>query len=412
MILTPWIADYEQYLRSSGYAERTIRTRLKHLHCLARFLETRPSESLEEFRAEETIDFIDYWIGHQPWAKTSRGLSRKSRFAPRHHAALGYSLRSFFRWARSAGYLKRDVFPLRAPVRGNYIFPEVAAYLEFCREHRGLARNSLLQIELFVRRFDRFLSHHQVSDWNEMMSRHIDDFVRQEADRNVKRIQRIQKILRGLFRWLFSQGRIERDWAQALRSPRSYQLAHTPRALPPKDALRLLENIDRSQRGGKRDFSICLLAASLGVRASEIAQLRLQDLDWRKQAVRFEQVKTGNVLYLPLSESLVAALADYLKQERPASLYRNVFLRLTSPCGPLAAASVSNLIRQRMRQAGIGGSAHGLRHAFAQELLRTGVGFSTLQELLGHRHFSSTQIYTKLDLGRLREVAQNDGEDY
>jgi site-specific recombinase XerD len=64
-----------------------------------------------------------------------------------------------------------------------------------------------------------------------------------------------------------------------------------------------------------------------------------------------------------------------------------------------------------MRRAGIRGSAHWLRHAFAGEVLKSGVSFSTLQELLGHSHYSSTQIYTKIDLAQLREVAKNDAED-
>lgn len=407
------LAQYEQHLRSSGYAERTLRVRGKHLRCLARFLESRGCTSLEAFEAEQSVDFVKYWIRHQPGAKTSRGTTRRSRFQPRHHVAVGYSLRAFFRWARSAGYLEREVFPVRAPVRGNYVFPEVSAYLEFCRIHRGLARNSLLQIELFVRRFDRFLQQAQVGNWNEIDSRHIDDFVRaQAAARNVKRIQRVHKVLRGLFRFLFSQGRIERDWASALRSPRNYRWARTPRALKLEEVIRWLESIDPSRRGGIRDFVLCLLAATLGVRAGEIANLRLEDLDWTQQTVRFRQEKTANILYLPLSPSLIRALAAYLQKERPATAYRQVFLRLTAPKRPLEAGSVSNVIRKRMRQAGIRGSAHGLRHAFAQELLRTGVRFSTLQELLGHRQFTSTQIYAKLDLARLAEVADNDAENY
>ncbi len=70
------------------------------------------------------------------------------------------------------------------------------------------------------------------------------------------------------------------------------------------------------------------------------------------------------------------------------------------------------LMARRMRQAGIRASGHQLRHAFARELLRAGASFSTLQELLGHSHFSSTQVYTKIDLAQLREVADNDAEGY
>ena len=263
-----------------------------------------------------------------------------------------------------------------------------------------------------MRRFDQFLHGHQLTAWSQLQSRHIDQFVRQQASHNIGRVQRVHKILRGLFRYLFSFGRLERDWASALLSPRRYQLARTPRALAVEQVLRLLRSIDRRHRGGKRDLAIILVAASLGVRASEIAELRLQDLDWSHAAVAFPAIKSKNILRLPLSRSLIEALADYLKNERPAgSSYRNVFLSLTPPFRPLTWSSVSMLIVRRMRRAGIKASGHQLRHGFASELLKCGVPFSTLQELLGHSHYSSTQVYTKIDLTQLREVAVNDAED-
>ncbi len=412
MDLALWIADYETYLKSNGYASRTIAFRLKHLRCLNRFVEAVGLKTLEEFGPELASDFTDFWVRHQPWAKTSKGFRRKSRFEPHHHIAVQYSLHCFFRWSFSTTRLQRNVFPLKSPVRGSYFFPEIAGYLHFCEEHKGLAKNSLVQIELFVRRFDQFLRRHELTAWNQLQSRHIDGFVRQQASHNIGRIQRIHKILRDLFRYLFSLGRLDRDWASALLSPPRYRLARTPRALTAEQVLRLLRSVDRKERGGKRDFAMILMAASLGVRASEIAELQLQDLDWNQAVVSFPPVKGRNVLRLPLSRPLIEALADYLKNERPAgSLYRNVFLGLTPPFGPLAWRSVSFMMARRMRRAGVRGSGHQLRHAFASELLRSGVPFSTLQELLGHTHFSSTQVYTKIDLAQLRELTDNDAED-
>ena len=412
MDLVRLIADYVSYLQSHGYARRTIDFRLKHLSCLNRFVEATGLQSLEAFGPELASDLTDYWVRYQPWAKTSKGFRKKLRFGPHHHIAVQHSMHSFFRWAHGAGRLQRDVFPLRPLVRGDYFFPEVAAYLRFCVEHKGLAKNSWLQIELFVRRFDQFLHGHQLTAWNQLQSRHIDQFVRQQASRNIGRIQRVHKILRGLFRYLFSFGQLQRDWASALLSPRRYQLARTPRALAVEQVLRLLRSIDRRHRGGKRDLAIILVAASLGVRASEIAELRLQDLDWTHAAVAFPAIKGKSILRLPLSRPLIEAIADYLKNERPAgSPYRSVFLSLTPPFRPLTWRSVSMLIVRRMRRAGIKASGHQLRHGFASALLRCGVPFSTLQELLGHSHYSSTQVYTKIDLTQLREVAVNDAED-
>jgi site-specific recombinase XerD len=410
MDLEAWIADYTQYLKVHGYAARTLSFRRKHLRAFERFLARRAMNSLEEFQPQHVAPFLRYWVRHHPGAKTSPGLKR---FTPHHHIALQYSLRSFLRWAHATGRLHHNPFPLRAPVRGPYRLPHVAEYLHFLKEHKRLAENSLLQIELFVRRLDQFLHAHQVSDWRELQVQHLDRFVRQEAAHNIGRIQRVHKILRGLLRYLFSLGYLDRDWAAALRSPPDYHLARTPRALAAAQVLRILASIDRQAPGGKRDFVIVLLAASLGVRASEIAALRLEDLDWKQGVVRFAPLKNRHVLHLPLAWPLVKALADYLKDERPRpSPYRHIFLRRTAPHRSLTPSSVAQLMARRIRQAGVRASGHQLRHAFASELLRVGTPFSTLQELLGHTHISSTQVYTKIDLTQLREVADNDGERY
>lgn len=406
MDLTDWIADYATFLESNGYASQTIGIRLGHLSILNRFVETRGLETAEEFSPELASDFIDYWVSYHPRAQTSGGPKRKPI-----HRAVQYSLRCFFRWAHSCGRLQRNTFPLRPPVRGGYFFPEIADYLRFCEEHKGLAKNTWVGIELVVRRFDRFLRSVPLTSWSQLQSSHIDLFVREQASHNIGRIQHVHKKLRGLFRYLFSLGRLDRDWASVLRSPRRYGLARTPQALTVEQILQLLRSIDRSRRGGKRDLAIILVASSLGVRASEIAALNLHDLDWDQAVVSFPPIKSKDVLRLPLSRPLIEALADYLKTERPAgSPYRSVFLALKPPFRPLSSYGISVLMRQRMNRAGIRGSGHKLRHTFASELLRSGVSFSTLQELLGHSHFSSTQIYTKIDLGRLREVAKNDAE--
>jgi hypothetical protein len=88
MAFEAWIADYTQYLKAHGYAARTLARRLKHLRAFERFVAQRPMKSLEEFRPQHVTPFLRYWVRHQPWAKTSPGLKRSSRFTPSHHTAL------------------------------------------------------------------------------------------------------------------------------------------------------------------------------------------------------------------------------------------------------------------------------------------------------------------------------------
>lgn len=412
MDLALWIADYASFLDIHGHAAKVITSRLTHLSCLQRFVESIGLTTLEEFGPELGSNFIDYWVRHDPSARKSGGFRKKSGFEPHHHQKVQFSLRSFFRWAHATGHLQSDPFPLAPSVRGNYFFSEIGDYLHFCKDHRGFADNTWIGIEVIVRYFDEFMRSVPLTAWNQLQIQHIDTFVRQQASRNIGRVQRVHRVLRGLFRYLFSAGHLDRDWASALLSPRQYALARTPRTLTPKQVLHLLQNIDRSRRGGKRDFAIILTAASLGVRAGEIAALNLEDFGWGQAVVSFPPVKRKDVLPLPLSRPLITAFADYLKNERRAGTpYRNVFLSVRPPFRPLSRQAVTLLILRRMHQAGIRASAHWLRHAFAGEALRSGIGFSILQELLGHSHFSSTQIYTKIDFERLREVANNEAED-
>jgi integrase/recombinase XerD len=407
-----WIADYAAYLKSNGYESRAMNARLRHLYSLKQFVEARGLHTIEAFSPAWAGDFIDYWMKHHPTTRKNRGFHFKSRFEPHHHRAVQFSLRSFFRWAYDTGRLRHNIYPLRLPVAGNYCFPETADYLLYCKEHKGLAKNSCVQIELVVRRFDRFLHSAGLTEWKQLQSCHIDGFVREQASHNIRQTQHTHALLSPFLRYLFSLGRLDRDWACTLRLPRRYQLARTPRVLSADQVLHLLRSIDRSRRGGKRDLAIILLAATLGVRASEIAALCLEHFDWARGVVSFPPIKNKQVLPLPLSRTLIEALADYLKNERPAgSSYRNVFLALTPPLTPLTSTSVSDVIGSRMRRAGIKASGHCLRHAFAGELLRSGVSFPTLQQLLGHSHFSSTLMYTKIDLAQLKEVANNDAED-
>jgi site-specific recombinase XerD len=412
--LRAWIAQYQSFLETHGYTPARVRHRLRYLAGFARFVELEGLSDLARLTDNQVVRFIEYWTAHEPGARVSRGFSRRQRFAPSDHIGLQYTLRAFLRWAYGAGHLDRDPFPHRPPVGGRYFFPATREYLSFCQEHKGLARNSLVQIELFLRRFDDFVHRDGLRDFNQLQADHLDRFVSsQAASSNRGRIQRVVKILRGFFRYLFARGMVARDWAAALISPPQYRLARTPRAPQVSQVRQLLAGIDRTQTGGRRDFAVLLLAAGLGLRAGEIAALRLDDLDWRGERLSVRQFKNQHLLELPLPRPLVEALADYLRHERPPhSPHRHVFLRLNPPWSPLAAGSVSGLLARRLRQAGVKASGHQLRHAFAGELLRAGVGYSTLQELLGHRHFTSTQVYTKLDLSALREVADNDAQDY
>jgi len=152
-----------------------------------------------------------------------------------------------------------------------------------------------------------------------------------------------------------------------------------------------------------------LFAARLGLRASEIACLRSDDLDWRSGTVRVRARKTGRGALLPLPYEVGEALAAYLERGRPASEDRHLFLLHRQRIGaPIDRHVASDAVHRALRRAGIDAPARGtnlLRHSLATDLLAHGANLRQIAGLFGHRALSSTQIYAKVDVAALREAA-------
>jgi site-specific recombinase XerD len=217
--------------------------------------------------------------------------------------------------------------------------------------------------------------------------------------------------LRRLMRYLHGRGLMPRDLSSGILAPTRYRGEGIPSAIPPEqvDALLAATRRDRT-RCGRRDFAILMLLATYGMRAAEIRLLRLEDIDWRGERLTIRHSKTGKTSCLPLMPGVGHALLDYLRQGRPPSEAREVFLRVVPPRGPFVTSSALNsLIHSRLVSAGITLNGrrgpHAFRHARAVSLQRAGVSLKTIGDLLGHRAFSSTAEYLKLAEPELRSIA-------
>jgi integrase len=149
-----------------------------------------------------------------------------------------------------------------------------------------------------------------------------------------------------------------------------------------------------------------LLLATYGIRAGQLCALRLDDIDWRRQTVRIRAAKGGRDTLLPLRPSVGEAIVEYLRNARPRSSRRQLFLRVRAPIQALTG-SVSTQIRPYALRAGVAPpfGAHAWRHACASRLLAQGHPLKTIRDVLGHRSIESTFIYTKVDIGMLRQAA-------
>jgi site-specific recombinase XerD len=216
--------------------------------------------------------------------------------------------------------------------------------------------------------------------------------------------------LRMFIRFLIATGRCPSGLDAAIPTIAHWDLAPLPRYLPPDEVGRLLASSNRPSRVGRRNHAILLLLARLGLRAGEIVHLRLGDIDWADASIRVCG-KGHRPMRLPLTQELGQALVAYVQKGRPRTSTDALFVTSRAPFRALGGAStVSVLVADEMRRAGVvrpsRGAAHLLRHSVATNLLRQGASLQDIQALLRHQSVKTTQIYTKVDVAALREIAQ------
>ena len=223
-------------------------------------------------------------------------------------------------------------------------------------------------------------------------------------------LQGVTTALRSFLRFLRVEGVRDDRLEEAVPKVPLRRLSAVPRHLGSGELARLIASLDlRTSPAGLRARAMLLLAARLGLRASEIARLELGDVDWRAGTVEIRTRKTGHGALLPLSREVGEAIASYLQRGRPVSEDRHVFLLHQQQVGaPIDRHVVGDVLRRALDRAGIDAPVRGanlLRHSLATDMLAHGASLKEIADLFGHRALTSTQVYAKVDIVALREVA-------
>jgi site-specific recombinase XerD len=214
--------------------------------------------------------------------------------------------------------------------------------------------------------------------------------------------------LRVFYRFLAMRGHISAPLADTVPTVSAPKLAHLPRYLEARDVEKVLKACDQRTKLGKRDHAILLFLARLGLRASEVARLSLEDIDWSSGEVCIHG-KGQRLDRLPLPKDVGAALASYLKIRANATTTRRVFLRSKAPYEGLVAETVGSVVARALTRAQVSAphrGSHLLRHSLATRMLRKGVSMAQISQVLRHQSPATTAIYAKVDLDALRLLAQ------
>jgi site-specific recombinase XerD len=215
--------------------------------------------------------------------------------------------------------------------------------------------------------------------------------------------------LRQFVRFLIADGQCAVGLDAAIPTLAHWRLAALPRYLPPDDVERVIDSCDRASPVGRRNRAMLLLLARLGLRAGDIRQLRLSDIDWQNAWIHVCG-KGRCATRLPLTQEVGDAIIAYVQDGRPAAQTDAVFVGCRAPFRAFAPGVVPLIVGRALDRAGVTrpsrGAAHLLRHSIATSMLRQGASLQDIGALLRHQSIETTQIYAKVDVTALRQIAQ------
>lgn len=214
--------------------------------------------------------------------------------------------------------------------------------------------------------------------------------------------------LRSLLRWAQMLGLCAHELVDSVPTVCCRRSSGIPANITTAQLAALLRSFDRSKASGLRGYAVALCMSRVGLRVGEVAQLTLEDFDWREGTVHIGTPKGRRANVLPLPAEVGEAIVAYIRKGRPPSNARHVFVGHRSPYRPIGKHALRADIRRGFDRAGLdvpSKGTHVLRHTAATQLIRTGSTLKEIADILGHRSIDTTCIYAKVDVPTLREVA-------
>lgn len=309
------------------------------------------------------------------------------------------------------GVVYRRIVKKPAYVKPPQFEKELKEYENECEDNeysrRGL-RSRMQRLYFFI----DYLDGRNIQNVDEITGQIISDYVNTICANHEKSMASILTTLRVFLKFLYLKEYTKEDLSLKVPKQNKYYYPPVPSVWKKEDVVHMLENIDRGNPTGKRDYAILLLVSRLGIRVGDIKSLKLTDLDWIKKTISLKQNKTSNMVTYPILNDIGWSLIDYIRDARPVSESPYVFLRMNAPFEEFGKdANLHNIITKHTRNAGITipkenrHGLHSLRHTLASTLLEQGTPLTVISEVLGHINSKSMGVYLQIGIQGLRECA-------
>lgn len=282
-------------------------------------------------------------------------------------------------------------------------------FLEQLRKN-GTAENSIPTWRSRLFRLEYFLLNNGIDQFSLIEKHHMFTYAESLSGFSSSMVGATIRTLRKLFDYAIANGYHHTNFIDMLPDVRRVKKYRLPNVFTPDEVERILLQVDRDNTMGKRDYAILLLVAKLGLRISDVRNLRFDNIDWTAKTISIIQQKTGVPIDLPLFDDIGWAIIDYMKHGRPQSECKNIFIRHTAPYDEFND-SLRRMVLKYVQKAGVTVSAekpigmHTFRHSVATTMLKNGASYEDIAQALGQLNPESTYTYTSVDEEQLRKCA-------
>ena len=387
---SPLLEGFASELYQAGYAKTTARGRIRAAEHLLYWID------LEGIKISSlTEKFLESFDRHIDQCQCPR-------YSQSYRLKLLIGARLFLKHLRGVGVIT-------APVIDSTDHDPVL-FVEFCQwmhNQRGTSENTLSQYSLPIR--DLLKRHGE--DPVRFEARSLREFVLEKSQQNGWAAAKMcTTAIRMFLRFLIAEGKCATGLDEAIPVLAHWRLSSIPRYVQPEEVERIIDTCDLNSSVGKRNRAILLLLSRLGLRAEDIVKLSLEDIDW-EGAWFYVSGKGRRQARLPLTQEVGDAIVDYMQFGRPQAETDVLFIRSRAPFRAFESTSaISVIVARAMHRAGVTcrvrGAAHVLRHSVATSMLRQGASLQDIAAMLRHRSIETTQIYAKVDVATLRQIAQ------
>lgn len=382
------VPPFRDRLCDGGYSAQII---AEYCACIFHFGEWLQSEEIDipAITERHALLFLQNHIPACACSRHIRGAANHNR------SALNHLLR-----------LMRDL-EIIAAVKPDIIGREITAFDDALRDIWGLAPSTRSQHRMSLRcLLTQVFGSGEIAPAS-ISTNAIRAFVLGKEARSLGTVRALSVFVRCYFRYRKLLGDDVAAQLAAVPRPTSTVEQPLPEALTEEELDQLLTSFDTSRPGQKRSYAITRCLADIGMRSSEVIRLRLDDIDWAQGEIRIAPGKGRRAELLPLPNATGQALVDYIRNERPATECRKVFVRHKPPLGlPVGRRVVQRALQDAYKRLGWGRSrVHILRHTLATQLINVGTPVPQVADILRHRDIATTSIYARVNIDHLNQVA-------